>query len=596
MRFGFRQYQTDGRLQNLYETLNEIAAGLVLLSFVDNGFDDNILDSETLSERLEVVRQSVRRLRKRKFIAELVLPSISDCADKEHAAYLLELYSKAAETSGCQVLWVDDAALTEIADKDPLARKLFYRQLASTVKTVNKKVSLGLLAAEPGIYARAGLNAIALAGEFSGAKKELLLAQSQPFASDYNRTELLQTALVLAHSQKLCYKQIEKTALLGNISQKYASPFHKGAESTRMQFNFNLLTGHRQVILNCFDEMGTAPRVDNLYLQMIKAGRKFTSKLSEYVPVNMRYEGVQIILADEPGDDGYDYSAAVMLNRMGLPVTVVMVSEIDDDFNTESVSLLCGHAPAQMTREQLDMVFMGGVLMDAIAAETIHNMGLPGLLGSKIGKPIEDVCTEILSFQGFANRYYGHQTMFRSRVPAGVFRHIEPFHCNAKVMTELTRHGKLANVDGMVIFDNIEHDHRSAILPFALNKETCDLLLSPARQVHTVEIIQWLGRNRICCFIENTPDLVPLFGVDPEPGNKRIVLTLTNVSFDWAIHARVRLGSLPFKVKKVRQINEQGRLIKDENLCLSNDGAYTYIHLGTDFAIAPMQMLVLVLE
>ena len=592
LRFAYRQFHTDGRLQNLYETLNEIGAGLVLLNFVDAGFDDEILSQEKVDERLEIVKQSTKRLKKRKFNAELVLPSLSDCSDKEHKKYLIELYKQAVET-GCKTLWVDETALVNgIADKSALDRKLFYKQLGKEVHKVNKKVSLGLLAQEPKTYARLGLTALNLAAALAD-DGEPLLAQTQPFRDDYNRVELLEAAATAAISQKQCYHALDNIALLGNINQIYASPFHKAAESTQMQINLNVLFGHRQVILNCFDEMGTAPKVDNLYLQMIKANRKFVSKLGEYVPHDTYYEGIRFIVPDN-APEGYDYSAAIMLWRMGLPVSFINAGDITEDYDRSMTAVMCGEVPAELDRDQLDAVFTGGVLLDAKAAETIHNMGLPGLLGSKIGGEIEDVCTEILCFQAYANRYYGHQTMFRNRVGADKFRQIEPFHSNCRVITELTRHGKQANVDGMVIFDNLEHHHRSAILPFELNAETCKLLLCPARQTHTIDILQWLQRNPLLCQVEGTPDLVPFLGFDPE--EDRIILTLTNVGFDWAIDCRIRFGNLPFKVKKVKELDEQGNIIKDKELKMSTEGSYNYIHLNTDFAVPPMQMLILILE
>ncbi len=591
LRFAYRQFQTDGRLQNLYETLNEIKAGMVLLSFADAGFDDEILPWDKVTERLEVIKVSTRRLKKRKFFAELVLPSIPDCSNKDYKSYLVNLFKAAAEV-GCQTLWLDDASLDKLTDNSAIDRKLFYKQLGKEVKKINKKVSIGLLAAPIDTYAAYGLNALQLAALLADGG-EPLLAQTQPFRQDYDRTEILEAAATVAISQQQCSHAIDQIALLGNINQLYASPFHKAAESTQMQINLNVLFGHRQIVLNCFDEMGTAPRIDNLYLQMIKANRKFIDKLASYVPADICYDGIRIVLPDQP-ETGYDLSTATMFWRMGLPVTFIQASDIDQDYDSGMVSILCGTVPEEMTREQLNAVFTGGVILDAIAAETIYKMGLPGLIGCHIGDTIEGACTEILSFQAYANRFYGHQTIYRNRVSADKFRQIEPFHANTRVITEITRHGSLPNVDGMVTFDNIEHHHRCAILPFELNADTCKLLLSPARQVHMVDIINWVQRHRLLCQVENTPDLVPFMGFVPD--KKRIVLTLMNIGFDWAIDARIRLGKLPFKVKKVKELNEQGKIVKDDSLKVTNDDSYSYLHLTSDFPVPPMQMLVLLLE
>ncbi len=591
LRYSYRQYQTDGRLQNLYETLDELKAGLVLLSFADIGFDDNILEWERVTERLEVIKQTVRRLKKRKFHSELVLPGLAGCDSREYEAYLAKLFAAAVNT-GIKTIWVDDAAVDSFSNVTPVERKRLYNKIAQTVHKAAAKVCVGLIASTPEKYNAVGCTPLQLAAALADGS-EPLLAQSQPFSEDYNRIEMLDAAATAAISQMQNMHSIDNIALLGNINQMLASPFNKSAESTQMQLNINMLYGHRQIILNCFDQMGTAPRRDNLYIQMINGSKKYYSQLASLVPADIVYPGIRIILSDE-ADVSWNIAAARMFWRMGMPVSFIRVSDIDENYDRSMAAVLTGTTPQEMTREQFDAVFNGGVLLDSTAAKTIHEMGLPGLIGCKVGAGIEEVCTEILAFQAYANRFYGHQTVFRNAHSASTFRQLEPFHINTKVITEITRHGKLKNVDGMVIFDNIEHDHRSAILPFELNEDSCKRLLSPARQRHTQEIMQWLLRKRLPCFVENTPDLVPFMGFVPD--TKRIVLTLLNVGFDWAIDSRIRFGNLPFTVKRVKELNEQGIIVRDESLKMQYDESYSYIQLNSDFAVPPMQMLNLILE
>ena len=591
LRYSYRQYQTDGRLQNLYETLDELKAGLVLLSFTDIGFDDNILDWEKVTERLTVIKQTVRRLKKRKFQSEIVLPGLAGCDCSEYEEYLKKLFAASVAT-GVKTIWVDDASVETFSNTPAIERKLLYKKIAQAVHKVDKKIHIGLIAAAPESYNSLGCLPLQLAAALADGS-EPLMAQSQPFSEDYNRIEMLDAVATVAISQMQNMHAINNFALLGNINQMLASPFNKSAESTQMQLNINTLYGHRQIILNCFDQMGTAPRRDNLYIQMINGSKKYYSKLADFVPADIVYPGIRIILSDEP-DAKWNIAAARMFWRMGMPVSFIRVSDIDENYNRDMVAVLTGTTPQEMTREQFDAVFNAGVLLDSTAAKTICDMGLPGLLGCRVGDPIKEVCTEILAFQAYANRFYGHQTVFRNTASASTFQQIEPFHVNTNVITEITRHGQLGNVDGMVLFDNVEHKHRCAILPFELNEDSCKRLLSPARQRHTQEIIHWLLRKRLPCFVENTPDLVPFIGFVPD--TKRIILTLLNIGFDWAIDSRIRFGNLPFKVKRVKELNEQGQIIKDDNLKMHYDDSYNYIQLNSDFAVPPMQMLNLILE
>jgi len=255
---------------------------------------------------------------------------------------------------------------------------------------------------------------------------------------------------------------------------------------------------------------------------------------------------------------------------------------------------LAGNMPDQLIDKQLKHVFQQGVLLDVDAAQTLQKMGRNDLIGLEVGTALNDVQTEILSDQTFANRQYARHTILTGNLAAGTCRKIKPIHDQARFVTTLQRKNRIPNTNGMIIFDNNDHNHRSAVLPYSLGNADPVFLLNQQRQQHFQDLFQRLNRGRLNCFVENAPDLVPFYITDT--GKRRIVIALLNVGFDWAIDARLRLARLPFTVKRVRELDQDGHLQSYPELSLQTAYDYQFVQLHSDTAVPPLQMTILLLE
>ncbi len=594
LRFAYRHFQYEGKFQNVLETLDEVKAGCVLLNFADQCFDEEILDDKVVDKRIARIKAVIGKLRRRKIAAEVVLPGLSGCGAKHSVLkrYLKKLYVNIAKNANTTI-WVDDANLLKIVKQPKNELLRWLKSVRRAVSEVKPSIQIGLIA--PGDQVKYGRNQVT-ANELAvilADRNIPLLAQSQDFTTDYGRSGILDVAEVLGvnGAQREVEQQVE---LLGNLAQLSSSPFHKSAEATQMQVNLNALYGAHQMFLNCFDQTGTAPRRDNIYLQMVQNNKKFVQKLAKYVGNAPQHEGIRIIIGDSGLSEIHNNPWAKLLWRMGLPVSFIRASNISRNTDANMVYVLTGKTPQELSRDQLDCIYHNGVMLDALAAETIYSIGLPGLLGCKVGGPVRNVLTETLALQHFAPPHYGHITVFGDKFGPESFRRIKPFHVNTKVVSEIQRKGSLPNTEGMVIYDNIEHNHRSLILPFSVTSENCNVILTPERQRHFREALTWLLRRRMPCFVENTPDLTVFYVI--VPGVKRIVLALLNTGYDWAIDARIRFGETPFKIKRIRELNEQGQLSQPEELQMNRCADYSYIQLDSDSAVPPMQMTMLLLE
>ena len=278
---------------------------------------------------------------------------------------------------------------------------------------------------------------------------------------------------------------------------------------------------------------------------------------------------------------------------MGLPVNFTALHEVGPDLE-DSMFILLGDTPKFLSRKQIQHIFRQGVLLDALAAQTIQDMNLADLLGIYVGKPIENIQSEIISDQSFAAAHYGNRTLLTPFFRDRDFRLLTANHPDARPITTLAQKDNIPNLPGIIIFDDKKRNSRAAILPYTFNLADPAPFLTLARQRHFYDLFCWLKRSCLPCFVENSPDLAVFYIHHPD--RHRIILALLNLSFDWALDARIRLGSLPFKVNKIRLLNEQGRFDADSKLQLTTLQGYQYIQLTPDSAVPPMQMSVLILE
>jgi hypothetical protein len=597
--FAWRHFQTDGKLENMCSALKHVDGSRLGLNIFTVCLDGEMPDDSVVEERLARVKKVLAKLRRRGYIGELVLPGpmAAKAGDEKYKKYLKCVYKKAAAV-GAKVIWVDDRGAADKNRRWTRVRLMsWYGAIRQAVRKSNPKVQLGLISADMDCYLAAGVSPAEIAAMLAvGAGG--LLAQSGQFTDDYRRTSILDVARNLAVGSALSRKQ-NKVRHIGGISHGSAGNFHKSAEATQMQINLNVLYGRKQILLDCFDNAGMAPGDDNIYLQMVANNQRFLKKLCKYVPDRPEHHGIAIVIpdADAKGAAGVggDFGCwAEVLWRMGLPVKFVSAKHVADKSSDDDLYVLSGSVARQLSRRQLNHIFTSGVLLDAGAAETIQRMKLPGLIGTKVGPAIKNVQTEVMSDQSFAACYYGHQTVWGGNSQAEDFRQLMPFHNQCRVVTTLLRKGHLPNSNGMVLFDNVKHNHRCAILPYNVNAANCAAILNRERQGHLRDVLSWLFRRRLICFIENTPDLIPFYVV--MPNSRRIVLVLLNVGFDWAIDGRIRLGEMPFEIKRVRELNEQGQLDAPGHLQLNIRRGYQYIELSSETAVPPMQMVVLLLE
>jgi len=590
--FTWTHFATEGKLDNITDAIGETDANQVLLGLLDPTIDPALLDQEELIDRLARCKKVIASLKRSDGLtAALALPGLLNHAalgavGKKQFKLMLEL---ACQTKA-KTLWLNDTGsqkkLRRTKGNDPKQLLLTLARTAQRVVSKQRsKIRLGLLAGLPEYYGQ-DISIQTLAKTLAG-DDPALLAIGQGSASDQCRTGILDSAL-----QILSLPATDETVeYVGLIDVSGGSSFHKSAEASQVQINLNLLWGRRQILFDGFDESGTAPDSENPFLKMMDDRERFTKKLIALLGESAVNRGIGLIGSDETSESTRLWCK--LLWRMSMPVRWVSANTPASKF-IPGVHVLVGDSPAKMKRGTLEKLFELGVLLDAQAAQTIQTMGHGDLLGATVGGRIKNVDFEILSDQGFAAPYYGYRSVMASHFVDEDFHALEPNAPGARTLTTLAKKNKLPNTPGMVFYDMAKKNRRSAILPYTLNKNNVSVLMTTQRQRHFHDLLGALGARPLTCFAESAPDLVPFY-LEHEEG-KRVVLALLNTSFDWAIDTRIRLGALPKKIKRVRELDDNGKLNGYNDLKIQKSGTYQYLTLCPDTAIPPMQMGVFVLD
>jgi|GEM_PF-5852097 len=650
--FTWTHFATEGKMDNMIETLNELDADQVCLSIIEPSVDALLPDTELLIDRLSRVRDVIAILNKKdhNITAHLILPGIlssitfkEDALDKLKALYGMALQTKATviwcddatfvqspyqpsidwtgkasmrnfsqtyghkiSTSQIEAILAKDSAINQLTKKenqtkiawqtyikDSLTKHAQAIHLACFPKGAKKKITVGLIGVAPKDYMFA-ITSFALSNIIAKTKKEGLLAASQPFTNDTNRCAILDGAEAIALSAAVATEDANVAGTLcGHLTITPVGPFHKSSESLQMAINLNHFYCVADTVLHAYDETGSAVEKNDPYINALNNRTRFVKKLGTLLGDAPQPIGIRVII--DPTLHGQHNSLLKLLWRLGFTATVTTPETLKKSLNDhKTVSVLTGNTPLALSKKQLNAIFDNGVLLDATSALHIQNMGLGEMLGTKIGGPVKDVRFEIFSDQTLAAPYYGYRTVCPPFLNKYDFKNLTPFADGVHVISTLEQIGKIPNTTGMVTYDNDEKQQRVAILPYTLTEQAKNRWLTPQRKRHLHDLFWWLQQSQLTCNVESTPDLVPFY--IPINDGKRIIVALMNISFDWALEARVRFGNLPKKIKKVRELNEQGKFDTYDDLTISRDGLYSYLDITNDTAIAPMQMGIFVLD
>ncbi|MBN1844849.1 MAG: hypothetical protein JW810_04140 [Sedimentisphaerales bacterium] len=634
----YNHIESDGKCVNLQEMLEEMDADRVCISLGNGRLDPPCPDKRILEDRWQRLEWVQKKLRRGGVRLEVALPSLTAAdPDKTGTIERLEDLCRRACRLDPHRIWIDDTAGRPHDRFDRSGYLAWFRRIGRILAKGKWRRSADLLAGSPERYEPFGLSAGRIAMVLADGQK-CRFAQMQPFDRDRDRTAILQAAFSLGRSAAYG-KPFGLAEAWGFIEHPQASGFQKSAESTQMQFLLNRLFGRQNLLLNAFDLLGNPPNAENPYLNIWKNSQRVNRQFSRLLGGQLEHAGLGLIIPEGGGPpagaagttkgladtnaSGHDAAGwSHLLWRLGLPVVLMTPQQA---LQRDTTFVLTGRQAGRLNQKQLEHLFHHGVLLDATAAATLAKTPYQNWLGCTIHSRCTGAQIEILSDGGFGAPYYGRRTLLCPDGDLALGTARQPRHTDARPITTLQGFATRANIPGIVIFDDTRNRRRCAILPYDLGTDSqagqgylnghstiesgahndppsssepgqigIQPLLSPVRQRHLQDLLAWLRRGRLDCQVENAPDLVP-FLVRIHPA-RRLVMALLNISFDWAIEARIRFGSMPFAVRRVRELNEQGQWNDHAKLRWVRHQDYQYIQLTPETAVPPMQMTILALD
>lgn len=620
-RFNYSHIEFDGKLQNTIDALTHLKARYACLGLMNPRLDPLILDQAELAARCKRIRKVIARLKRDEDIrAHLVIPGLLPPGQwsPQWSRYLRTLLEHTVE-SHAEVLWFDDPG----NDRSPDSRSRSARaqsfqpddvlklagQLGTIICEATRTMRVGLIAADADRYRRVGLDPLAIASTLAGNDLPLM-ASPQGLATDYHRTAILHTAATLAsdHAAETIGPSADQPSChpVGLIQQPHASNFHKAAETNQLQLVLNILYGRRQLLIDCFDDVGSAPGKEHVHLNAIKQRSRYFKLMARTMARPYQPIGLRVVTT---GSDAASHRWARLLGRMGLPVKMTQARQVPQQPSTDPIAgargfvadpyLVSGKDVAEtITKDQFLVLLAEGVLFDAEAATLMASRGWAEQLGIAVEGPLPSAQCEMLSDGGFAQPYYGrsiildHATDQSAETAAPLQLRLTSDH--ARAITTLWTGRHTPTMPGIVVHETADSDTRSAVLPYSVRDDHAGWFLNPVRQRHMADLLTWLKRGRLSCQVENTADVVPFCFFDTS--GKRLVLVLLNVGYDWAVDTRVRLPLVPFPINSVQEISERGTLEAYDDLTVEQYGSYRYLELNDDTAVPPMQMSVFLLK
>jgi len=210
--------------------------------------------------------------------------------------------------------------------------------------------------------------------------------------------------------------------------------------------------------------------------------------------------------------------------------------------NAGALTFITGTAPLAFSKEEIEKVLSGGVMMDGAALECLTHMGFGDLLGFKVAGKREDDTVEELTDDpinaGFAGWHRDCRQSFKWWVETAYL--LEPIDPTARVTSKAVDFELKGDSPISGLYEN-RLGGRIAVFGYFPWSFTGSLVRSTQLKRTSV----WLSNNKLPGYVE-TYDKVAIW-CRRNPAGKRAAFLL-NMSFDSAIDLKVRLTDAPEKM------------------------------------------------
>ena len=484
----------------------------------------------------------------------------------------LKLFS---EITGCQ--WNSEqlkAALYE----DPNTRRQWIemlgncivnwaRDLIHAVHEVNPKIAMGMMVPCVHLMPVFGHNLIDVFDALDDGVTPIVRPCIGGYG-DNNRRDIVGGIIYMELIRHfLSGRQVEYTPELET------APFTRLSKSmkvVRFQISQAILNGMTNPAITLAGYVGDPVDIEPEYLKSLPMDKPFFDTLCNVTPAPETKRGIQLVYdfdsakesklkIKSPLDMGWSsFVSAKVLGSLGICYTL----------DESAVKLMTGDIFRTMSKERIEEVLSSGLILDAIAADTLVDMGYSNDIGVNIGKePIgwmAEECTDA-EFSGPYTKTYIPLKAVDTAV------RLLPTSEDVKVISSIVDADHQHVCHGVILNEN-SRGGRIAVLPYLITANDGDSrhLLCYQRRFMLRKIVEWMNPKVLPVFVEKPTD----FLVQSWDDGEMLTLCLTNLSYDTCEHIKVVLAHKAIlQYEKAKFVNDNGaiKVLKVSSVQIEND-------------------------
>ncbi len=404
-------------------------------------------------------------------------------------------------------------------------------QLAGeTVHAVSPETILGLMSSDPTVHATEGRDWQNLHRILSGPTHRPVA--SRPPLGNYRETHLSGLTVTADYARLTRRAFSSPTLELGEIENYPYTGYTKSNTFLRLQNSVAIGSGCTALTLNLFDHCGMPMGQTEDILQTLAAAKDHLSALKERLQPVGRAAGIGLYFHPESAKSkelggacnaqdltGEALNASELLQMLGFAVT----------FDSAPVMVLAGQDIRSASKEEVEKLLAGAVLVDATAFIALSEMGYSGLLGGELLESFQMNTTYPLAGEHFYHPGFGGEPQhFFAVAPHQQKPRFVAIAADeqAEEITEFVDPDLKRLFGGCYIFTN-RLGGRVAVLPMEFGGLSHSFL-NPGRKVMLYELFRWLSNDRIPLYLTGDRRVLPLRFDFPN----RTVCGLYNLSLD----------------------------------------------------------------
>ncbi|UVI28276.1 hypothetical protein [Paenibacillus spongiae] len=379
------------------------------------------------------------------------------------------------------------------------------RRMRAAVEQVNPLTRLGLMNSGEPAHSLQGRDMDVLLREFAGSRRPL----SRPAGCSYSDSihgDLFTIHQVMALSMSTVGEDIQ---IVSEVENYPHSRFTKSIRITKLQLELHALAGAEGFTLNLYDYLATPYGQEPDFLRLlieekerletIQAARKGKRMVGFGLPWRKDTALHQVsrrgLLEDVmPNRDPDNY-----LPQFGIPV----------QFQQGKGNLIFGDAVQCYDEAEIMKLLAGGLMLDGLAFENLHNRGFGPYLGCKPSGFVDGFSVEQFGMNEFTGPFAGNlqttnwsESKKQGKLPLHV--HIAP---DARAISMLMDDHLNELAPGVVLFEN-ELGGRVALFTVPI---TSFQFLHRCRAYMVAKVAQWLMRESLPIWIEDCPNVGPIY-------------------------------------------------------------------------------------